>query len=206
MSAGDRTLVLDLGGVVARWVPEQRLAELGNISDHLPQTVDRLVFESGFDDAGERGRFTLDEFVDELAGLLELPRPASALHRAELQRAWAFAFETNPMVLRVVAQHPGRTALFTNNGPLLEACLQPGCELASIGDSFDQHVLSWRLGATKPDPEAFERATAQLGIEPEQIVFFDDSEANVVAARAAGWDAHLYTTTLDLQAVLSRRT
>lgn len=202
-AADERTLVMDLGGVVARWVPGQRLAELGNISDLLPETVDRRVFESGFDDAADRGRFTLDEFVHELAGLLELPRPVSALHRAELQRAWTFAFDISPAVLRVAANHPGPTALFTNNGPLLEAALEPYCELASVSSTFDQLILSWRLGVTKPDPEAFERATAALGVPPEQIVFVDDSEANVVAARAAGWAAHVFTTTLDLQAALS---
>lgn len=199
----DRVLVLDLGGVVARWVPDQRLAELGNLSDHLPQTVDRLVFESGFDDAADRGRFTLEELLDELAGLLDLPRPVSDLHRAELERAWGFAYELNPMVLRAASQFAGRTAVFTNNGPLMEQALRHDHQLGAVSDTFDDIVLSWRLQAAKPDPEAFERAAAALDVEPERIVFFDDSETNVEAARAAGWDAHVYTTTLDLQAVLA---
>lgn len=200
--AADRMLVMDLGGVVATWVPGQRLAELGNIADLLPQTVDQRVFESGFDDAGDRGQFTLDEFLEELAGLLELPRPVSAVHRAELQRAWAFAYEISPAVLRVAAAHPGPTALFTNNGPVMEAALGPNAPLAAVSSTFDHLVFSWRLQATKPDPEAFERAAAHLGVDPSSITFVDDSEANVVAARAAGWHALQYTTTLDLQAAL----
>ena len=200
----DRALVLDLGGVVAQWVPGQRLAELGNLSDHRPEVVDRLVFESGFDDAGERGRFTLDEFVDELAGLLDLGRPVSDLHRAELQRAWAFAYELSPAVLRVAGRFPGPTALFTNNGPLLEACVGPGGQLGAVGSTFDHLLFSWRLGAVKRDPEAFELAAAALDLPPERIVYFDDSQANVDAGLAAGWDAHRYTTTLDLSAVLAR--
>lgn len=199
----DRVLVLDLGGVVARWVPGQRLAELGNISDHLPEVVDQLVFESGFDDAAERGRFTLDEFVDELAGLLGFPRPVSDLHRAELTRAWGFAYELSPAVLRVVRQHRGPTALFTNNGPLMEAIVGPGGQLGAVGDTFDHLLFSWRLGAQKPEPEAFERAAESLGVGADRITFFDDSQDNVDAALAAGWDAHRYTTTLDLSAVLA---
>lgn len=200
----DHVLVLDLGGVVARWVPGQRLAELANLSDHLPETVDRLVFESGFDDAADRGRFALEEFLDELAGLLDLPRPISDLHRAELERAWGFAYELSPVVLRVAAQFAGRTAVFTNNGPLMEEALRHDHQLGAVSDTFDDLVLSWRLQAAKPDPEAYERAAAALAVDPGQILFFDDSEANVDAARAAGWQAHRYTTTLDLQAVLAR--
>lgn len=199
----ERVLVLDLGGVVARWVPDQRLAALGGLSDHLPQTVDRLVFESGFDDAAERGRFTLEAFLDQLAELLDLPRPLTPRHRAELERAWASAYELSPTVLRVVSRFPGPTALLTNNGPLLEEALQPGRPHGAVSSSFDHLLFSWRLGACKPELDAFERATEQLGVAPEAIVFFDDSEANVDAARAAGWEAHRFTTTLDLQAVLA---
>ena len=39
-------------------------------------------------------------------------------------------------------------------------------------------------------------------VTAEQVVFFDDSADNVHAARVAGWDAHLFTTVLDAQALL----
>ena len=62
-----------------------------------------------------------------------------------------------------------------------------------MGDVFDQLVFSWRLGVTKPDPEAFDRATEALGVAPDEVFFVDDSAANVEAARAAGWQAHHFT-------------
>ena len=52
----------------------------------------------------------------------------------------------------------------------------------------DDIVYSAALGAMKPEPSYFDRATAKLG----EIIFFDDSQANVDAAAAAGWRAHLY--------------
>ena len=201
MSATDRVLVLDLGGVVCRWLPERRLVALAELSGLPAATIDQLVFESGFDDAGERGRYTLAEMTEHLAQLLGLRTSPDT--DAALRSAWATAYEPVPAVVRLVRRAPQRTALFTNNGPLFEAALD--AELSAVGDAFDGLIASWRLGAAKPDPEAFERAGAALGVVAEQIVFFDDTEANVVAAAEAGWDAHRFTTALDAQAVLAAR-
>jgi sugar-phosphatase len=40
--------------------------------------------------------------------------------------------------------------------------------------------------ASKPDPEGFLAAAAALGVPPEACVVFEDSEAGILAARAAG--------------------
>ncbi len=42
------------------------------------------------------------------------------------------------------------------------------------------------VGASKPDPEGFLKGAAELGFAPEDCVSFEDSEAGIRAARAAG--------------------
>jgi putative hydrolase of the HAD superfamily len=192
-------LVLDLGGVVGRWLPDRRLVALAQRSGLPPATVEQLVFASGFDDAGERGRFSLDEFTASLAELLGLD-PID--HADGLRADWALAYEPVPSLLRALDRAGTATALFTNNGPLLDAALDH--ELAEVGRRFDQVCCSWRIGAAKPEPEAFARVTELLDRAPSEVVFFDDSEDNVTAAAAFGWQAHRFTTVLDLQAVLGR--
>jgi putative hydrolase of the HAD superfamily len=193
-------VVFDLGDVACRWLPDRRLAALSELSGLPAPTIDELVFESGFDDAGERGRFSLAAFTEDLAAMLGLA--ASPDTDAALRTAWAAAYEPLPSLLRAVRRLSTPTALFTNNGPLLEAAL--GAELSEVGDAFGQILVSWRLGAAKPDVEAFERATEALATRPAQVAFFDDSEANVAAAAAFGWQAHRFTTVLEVQAVLAR--
>jgi putative hydrolase of the HAD superfamily len=193
-------VVFDLGGVAARWMPDRRLHRLAELSGLPPATVDQLVFASGFDDASERGRFDLAAFTAELAGLLGIE--ATTVSSTALRRAWASAYEPNLTLLRAMRRLTLPRVLFTNNGPLLEAAL--GNELDDIGDAFDHLMFSWRLGAAKPDPESFAAVTTALGASPSELVFFDDSEANVQAARAVGWRAHRFSTVLDAQAVLAR--
>jgi putative hydrolase of the HAD superfamily len=191
-------VVFDLGGVVCRWLPDRRLEAL-SIRSGLPvATIDALVFESGFDDAGERGRFTIESFAAELAALLGLVPDADP---TGLRADWASAYEPVTAMLRAIDRVEAPTALFTNNGPLLEAAFEH--ELAPVAQRFDHLLFSWRLGAAKPEADGFARATEALGVDPEAVVFFDDSEANVDAARAYGWQAHHFTTVLEVQAVLS---
>lgn len=192
-------LVVDLGGVTARWLPDRRLDALAQLSGLPPATVDQLVFESGFDEAGDRGRFTAAGFTEELASLLGLV--TSPDDDDALRAAWAQAYEPDEGVLRIVRAWPGRTALFTNNGPLTEATLT--AELSQVGDAFDELIASWHLGVTKPDPAAFDLAAERIGATPTEIVFVDDAEANVAGARAAGWNAIAFTTALDLHAALA---
>ena len=192
-------LVMDLGGVTCAWVPDRRLVSLAELSGLPPATVDGLVFESGLDDAGERGQFTLPAFLDALRSVLNLG-PAQ-VSDDDLRRAWASAFEPNRRVLALIDRATCPAALFTNNGPLLEAAL--GHDLAEVGDVFDRLVFSWHLGTTKPDPTSFPAAADVLDVDPREIVFVDDSEANVDAARVAGWRAHRYTDALNLAAALT---
>jgi sugar-phosphatase len=50
----------------------------------------------------------------------------------------------------------------------------------------DVRVTAESVGASKPDPEGFLKGAAELGIAPEDCVVFEDSEAGIVAGRAAG--------------------
>jgi len=199
MTTPPDVLVMDLGGVTCRWLPDRRLTALSELCGLPAETIDLLVFESGFDDAGERGRFTLDEFTAELLGLLGL---ASTIELRDAARAaWATAFEPDARVLKLIRDARCPSALFTNNGPLLEAGLVE--DLTEVGSTFDQLLFSWRLGTTKPDPAAFARATERLDVDPARIYFVDDSTDNARAAEAAGWQAHRYTNSLDLHAALT---
>lgn len=58
---------------------------------------------------------------------------------------------------------------------------------------FDVLGFSCRIGLVKPEPAAFEWCIKALGVEPAEILFVDDREENVRAARACGMQAHLFT-------------
>jgi len=59
-------------------------------------------------------------------------------------------------------------------------------ELLGISRDFDTIVDGTMIVHTKPDPEIFLLAAHKLGIEPKYCLVFEDAEAGVEAALAAG--------------------
>ena len=72
------------------------------------------------------------------------------------------------------------------DGVLAENFRKEGRERA---DYFDGMVTSFEAGCAKPDAAIFRRVVEDCHIKPEETLFFDDSEANVEAARALGFNA-----------------
>jgi len=68
---------------------------------------------------------------------------------------------------------------------------------------FDGIVISGEVGATKPDPRAYEALLARHDLDPATLAFVDDVPANVVAARQLGMRGILFTDAGALRADLA---
>lgn len=179
-------IVWDLGGVVATFRPSRRLAALAAATGLDPAHIERAIWHSGLDAAAERGE--LDERAVWDAALAALDH---RIDETQLRRCWSAAFEPNRGMLEFIDQTSRPRALFTDNGPILEACLRH--ELAPLTDRFDAVVLSFQLGAVKSETVAHERAAALLRQQCNLLTLIDDRDRNVTAARSAGWHAIHFT-------------
>ena len=115
---------------------------------------------------------------------------AALEHRLDadsLRKIWATAFDPDYAVLDVVSACRIPVVLMTNNGPILEDCLDH--ERADVAGPFARVFLSWRLEARKPSPEAFERVLGALQQRADEVLLVDDDELNCLAARSVGWQS-----------------
>lgn len=62
-----------------------------------------------------------------------------------------------------------------------------------IDDHFHTFFRSYEQGFRKPDPESFLNVLKQLGAQPEECVFIDDTLKNIEAAQQLGIHSILYT-------------
>jgi putative hydrolase of the HAD superfamily len=58
--------------------------------------------------------------------------------------------------------------------------------------NFDHCTWSYALNLAKPDPEIYRKTAEALKAAPEEILFIDDREENIVAATALGFQTMLY--------------
>lgn len=59
-------------------------------------------------------------------------------------------------------------------------------EKLNIAGLFDVVIDGNKVARAKPDPEVFQSACRELGLEPQDCVVFEDAEAGVAAYKAAG--------------------
>ncbi len=65
-------------------------------------------------------------------------------------------------------------------------------------------TVSGEILAIKPDRAIYDHHVKAFGIEPSAALFIDDSQKNVDGAKAAGWQAVLFTGVEPLEADLGR--
>ena len=66
-------------------------------------------------------------------------------------------------------------------------------------------TVSGDVGLIKPDIAIYETHARSFGLNPAATIFIDDSAPNVEGAKAAGWDAVLFTGADKLRADLTAR-
>lgn len=186
-----KNLMFDLGGVIMkirRLNAVEALEKLGltDAGEMLGEYGQKGPFL-----ALEKGLITPAEFRDELRARIHGSKPTDA----ELDSAFSRFLVGIPVGrLRELEalRRNHRIYLLSNtnaimwNGFIDEEFRKDGHDISYY---FDDTIASFDVKAYKPDAAIFLKAIEKFRIEPEQTLFFDDSETNCEAARAMGFNA-----------------
>jgi putative hydrolase of the HAD superfamily len=111
-----------------------------------------------------------------------LVRELVALER-EVLPARVRLFEDSLPVVRALRAYGIRTALISN----CSHSTRPIVDALGLDDEFDEVLLSFEVGAAKPDPAIYREALGRLGNPaPERSVFVDDQARYCDGATAVG--------------------
>lgn len=72
-----------------------------------------------------------------------------------------------------------------------------------IFDHFEDIIVSGIEKVAKPDARIYEIVEARSGRAGGALFFTDDNPANIAAAKARGWNAHLFSDAAGLEAALA---
>ena len=100
--------------------------------------------------------------------------------------------EVSPTSIAVVeaVRRTGRGVHLATNQARVRAAYM--IDELGLRERFDRLFVSAWMGVAKPSPEFFRQALAELGAEPGAVLFIDDLEANVEAARSLGLRAECW--------------
>ena len=193
-------LLFDLGGVLIRLDWDAVFAHWARCSGADPAALRRrFAFDEAYE-RYERGEIDAARYFEALRSTLGIE-----LDDAQLEAGWNALFagevaETARLVAQAAARIP--VHLFSNTNAAHHAAWSR--DYARALRPFRRRFVSSEMGLRKPDRAAFEHVARELGIPPGRILFFDDTEANVAGARAAGLQAVHVRSPEDVARALDR--
>ncbi len=193
-----RGCVFDFGGVMTTTTMPERVKKL---VDKLG--IDWNILKTGFAKhrtLADADLITMDEMYDRIwadAGVEVSPENralivkedfASFLYRNERTLEWMRSLKAEGFKIGILTNMCTEFAkLFREHFP----------DFIALADAM---VISGEEHICKPSPEIYALLQKRIGLEPGELCFFDDVEANCDGARAAGWNAVRFTTTEETSA------
>lgn len=187
-------VILDIGGVVASYVPgvdvdgawERRLGLAAG-------DMQRLVWSSPSAARAQIGELAVQDFWSEIGAMLELDdREARELY----EDCWSLTRLDDAVAAWLDGLRPRYKVASLSNGWSEDR--QECEERMGLSRFFDTMVFSAEEGIAKPTAEIYLRTLQRLGVEAHEAVFFDDRLENVAAAQALGITSVRVTAPADL--------
>lgn len=183
-------LMLDFGRVLADFDHEFAAASIAARAHCTKRAVLEMVFASSLMSDHETGKISSSEFylnVCEACGI-----PPELMRENEFKQMWGNIFSDNPGVRKVLAKLRPNVpiVLVSNTDPIHWEVIE---KLPVVHEQFseDQQILSFRIGAKKPDRRMFDAALSALGSSPETTLYIDDIQQYLDAfAELGGTTAH----------------
>lgn len=191
---GNRVVLFDLGGVLADLGEPTKTIGLDLSEERFWQ----IWLNSPHVHAFERGKLAAHDFISGVADEFEQADVEDFENRL---RRWHLKLfpGTEELIQFVSTKH--RAALLSNTNAVHWDQVTGATDIFS---AFDHLFLSFETGHYKPDAISYEQVVTHFDCEPADVLFFDDSPRNIIAARELGFDAHQVHGIADVRAIISR--
>ena len=199
MSDDVRLVVFDLGRVLIRLCDDWRHAcRVAGVT--VPETCPDLSpdEQARLADAAARydsGRIDLQTYAHEICGFRGLPPDdIVAMNRAYLRGPYPGAID---LLDSLHAAGVATACLSNTSEPHWGMMLDPQGPNYLALERLTYRFASHLIGAVKPNDAIYEHVERTTNLPPGAILFFDDLEANVAAARRRGWRGEVICTDAD---------
>ena len=192
---------LDMGNVIVSFDRDRAFRQMAAVCGATPEAIRDAVMAGGLHEASERGVIEWPEFHAEFSRRTGTTSDPHALAHAASDM-FELKIDMLPVIAGLERTGCGLGILSNTCGPHWEHLLAK--RYSVLPGHFREIVLSHEVRAMKPEPDIYQIATQRAGVPPDRIFFCDDIPAHVEAARAAGWQAEVFTSAGNLIDALDR--
>jgi len=198
-----RAVLFDIGGVFFQWPRQALFMDLAMQLAIEPVQIHQLLWYGPDIEAANIGAITAEEYCRRCAGRLGIDEVQV---RAIIETAFSGERLNEELAAYVrLLRSRVQVAALTNTWSFGRILI----ERRGIADLFDLIVTSAEEGIIKPHRRIYEVTLERLAITAAEAVFVDDSDENVIAARALGIQSILFHSTeqtiAELESLLTQR-
>ncbi len=195
--------VFDLGNVILPFEHRQIASKLWQRSRNSGKLTEEDIFRDLFDmengtiNRYEEGLSSSEEFFLEVR-----KRYGLALEFEEFGEIWNNIFWDNPEVNEIIMYLKAKgypIFLLSNTNELHFSYVLDRYPIVHV---FDEWILSFEVGAKKPHKRMYDAIFEKTDVEREKVLYIDDIDAYVSAARSYGIQGLVYKSPDDLWKVL----
>jgi putative hydrolase of the HAD superfamily len=179
-----QALIFDIGNVLLRFDFNLALRKLAQHATPAAESILELI--EPVKAAYEGGRLPRADFQAEVRAILRYTGTDD-----DFVTAWEDIFTENEPMVSLLPQLQERFPLYLLSNTS-DIHIDFVFRRYPFFERFTDAVYSYRVGASKPEPEIYEIARRQFGVDPASTLFIDDLLPNVEAAQAAGFRVHHY--------------
>jgi putative hydrolase of the HAD superfamily len=189
-----------MGNVLVHFCHDRMCRQIGALCGQTGPDIRTLLFDSELQWQFERGRLSEREFHTELSRLV-----AAELEFEALVEAGSDIFQLNEPIVPILEslKSQGKRLVLLSNTSVSH--FEFVRRRFDVLQHFDEYVLSYEVGALKPDAEIFEAALRKIECTPQECFYTDDIVAYIAAAREHGLEAEVFTTPESLRGHLATR-
>lgn len=192
-------VVFDLGKVLVDFDYSIAARKISEHSSKSPVEVKHHLDHSPLLHRYETGLMTRQEFYEDV-------RQATGFRGPLEQFSGMFAdiFWEIPLMIEIQATLRRKgipTYIFSNTNDLAVEHIRRNFPFFS---NFDGYILSYEVGAMKPDGKIYEALERMAGKRGGEILYLDDRQENVDAGAARGWQVILQTDPDKSRAAIER--
>ncbi|KAI0414171.1 HAD-like protein [Xylaria grammica] len=180
LQARPRAIIFDLGDVLFAWS--------ANTATTIPARSLREILSTPIWHSYERGEITRDACYERSARQLSLPMPEIAEAFVQARKSLQPNYDLVSFINNLKEDASIRVYAMSNIGKEDFEELSEKLEWRL----FDRVFTSAAAGMRKPDPGFYRHVLDQIGLLGSQVVFIDDKEENIHAARVLGIQGHVF--------------
>ncbi|TWT55316.1 Alpha-D-glucose-1-phosphate phosphatase YihX [Thalassoglobus neptunius] len=184
-----KTILFDLGNVLLNFSHEKMCRQIAALFDVSTDDVQEVFLSSGIYAEFDRGQMTEQDVQHELE-----QRFGRKVALDDLRQAAGDIFEPNVEMHSLLSDLRGqglRLVLLSNTCVTHIEWIRTHYETLSMMDDL---VLSYEVGASKPEAEIFRVALEKIQCDPSECLYTDDIAGHIDAGRQHGLQVELFTT------------